>query len=85
MIFFIWGGMIRPPHKPDRVNETNFDSVFQASKTQHEGELIIWVHSLKKENKDLMAKFDSCQTNLSHTRKLYFSISPEFTKREYDN
>ena len=29
------------PHRPDRVNETNFDSVFQASKTQHEGELII--------------------------------------------
>ena len=68
------------PHRSDRVNETNFDSVFQASKTDHEGELIIGVHSLKKENKDLMAKFNSCQTRLSRTRKLHFSISPEFTK-----
>ena len=43
-----------------QVNETNFNSVFQASKTQHKGKLIIWVHSLEKENKDLMAKFNSC-------------------------
>ena len=43
-----------------QVNKTNFDSVFQASKTQHEGELIIWVHSLEKQNKEFMAKFNSC-------------------------
>ena len=38
-----------------QVNETNFDRVFQASKTQHKEKLIISVHSLKKENKKLMA------------------------------
>lgn len=40
---------------PIQVSEINFDIVFQAFKTQHEGELIIWMHSMKKENKDLIA------------------------------
>ena len=43
-----------------QVNKTNFDSAFQESKTQREGELITWVHSSEKENKDLMAKLNSC-------------------------
>ena len=49
-----------------QVDETNFDSAFQASETQHEGELIILGHSWKKENKDLMTIVNSCETRLSH-------------------
>ena len=56
-----------------QVNETKFDSVFEASKTQHEGELVKWVHSLKKENKDLMANVNSCETRLSHVSESYLS------------
>ena len=39
-----------------QVNETCFGSAVQASKTQHEGKLIILVHSSKQENEDLVAK-----------------------------
>ena len=49
-----------------QVNETHFDRVFRASKTQHEGELINWTHLLKNKNKYLMAKANSCETRLSH-------------------
>ena len=69
-----------------QVNETNIDSVFQASKTQHEGELITWVHSLKKENKDLMAKSNSYQTRLSHVPETYISQFHQnsLSKAEFD-
>ena len=63
-----------------RVNYTNFDSLFRASKTQYKGELIIWVHSLKKENKYLMSKGNQLMWSQikSCIRKLHFSSSPEF-------
>ena len=69
-----------------QVNETNFDSAFQASKTQHDEELIIWVHSLKKENKDLMAKVNSCETRLNHVSESYISQfhSNSVSKPGYD-
>ena len=37
-----------------QVNETHFDWVFQASKTQHEGKLINWTHLLKNERKQIL-------------------------------
>ena len=69
-----------------QVNETNFDSVFQASKTQHKGELTIWVHSLKKEEKYLITKFNSYQTRLSHVPESYISQFHQnsLSKPEYD-
>ena len=51
MTFFIWGRDDSSPHRPDRLNETNFDSVFQASKAKHEGEFIIWVYVFVEKGK----------------------------------
>lgn len=34
-----------------QINETSFGSAVQASKSQHEGDFLIIVHSLKEENK----------------------------------
>ena len=56
-----------------QVNETNVDTAFQVPNTQHERELLVWVHSLIKENKDLMAKITSCQSRLSHVSESYVS------------
>ena len=54
-----------------QVDETNFDSAFQASETQHEGELIMLGHSWKKENKDLMTKVKSC-IRKTHIEKCFY-------------
>ena len=53
------------------VNETNLDRAVQASATQHEAELIVQMDSLKKENKKLLAKVTSLQTELSHVSEGY--------------
>ena len=55
------------------VNETNLDRAVQASATQHEAELIVQMDSLKKENKKLVAKVTSLQTELSHVSESYIS------------
>ena len=55
------------------VNETNLDRAVQASATQHVAELIVQVNLLKQENKKLVAKVNSLQTELSHVSESYVS------------
>ena len=50
----------------------------QGSKAEHEVVLIILVHLLKKENKELMTKVNLCQTRLSH-------VSESYTPQPYQN
>ena len=53
--------------------ETNLDKAVQACVTHHEAELIIPTHSLKKENKEVVTKFNSLQTKFSHVSENCFS------------
>ena len=55
------------------VNGTNLDKAVQESATQNEAELIVRLDSLKKENKKLVAKVNSVQTELNHVSESYIS------------
>ena len=66
-----------------QVDETNFDSAFQASETQYEGELIILGHSWKKENKDLMTIVNSCETRLSHVSERHILKNAFILQRRF--
>ena len=50
------------------VNETYFDRTVQVSIGNYEGALIMLVHSLKKENKELVAK-----SHASHDSESYIT------------
>ena len=66
------------------VNEKNLDRAVQASATQHEAELIVPVDLLKKENKKLVAKVNSLQTELNHVSERYMSQLDNFTQVNQD-
>ena len=66
-----------------QADETNFDCAFQASKIQHEGELIILGHSWKKENKYLMTNVNSCETRLSHVSERYIFKNAFILQRRF--
>ena len=67
-----------------QVNETSFDGVAQASKTQNGGESIILVDSLDDKNKELIVKVNLRQIILSHVLESYNSQLDKNTKINQD-